>query len=45
MKIRESIESKEKMNLILEYVDGISLLKYLKNKSKLGEGEAKEVFC
>lgn len=37
IKIKEAIESPNKMNIVLEYADGISLLKYLKTKTKLPE--------
>jgi serine/threonine protein kinase len=44
VKFKEAIETKDRVNLVLEYVDGISLLRHLKVKSKLAEAEAKKIF-
>lgn len=44
IKIKEVIEQTNKVNLILEYADGISLLKYLKEKVRLSESETKSIF-
>lgn len=41
IKIREVIEGSNKVNLVMEFAEGISLLKYLKEKSKLSELESK----
>jgi len=45
IKIKEAIESSSKFNLILEYAEGISLLRFLKIRSWLNEFETKAIFA
>ena len=45
IKIKEAFESTKSFNLVLEYAEGISLLKYLKTKTRLSEQETKEIFA
>ena len=44
IKIREMVETPDKTHLVLEYAEGISLLKHIKSKGKLPEKDAKNVF-
>jgi len=44
VKFKEVIESSNKINLILEFAEGISLLKHLKEKVRLNEIESKSIF-
>ena len=46
IKLREAIETARQVNIVLEYVPGLTLHQYLKTKHgrKLNENEAKRYF-
>ena len=44
VRYREAIREKDKTSLVLEYVEGTSLLTYLKRQKKVSEQETKVIF-